>query len=285
MVNLLITSIANLWENTPAYFERGRSLTEYIHPSLKDKYADLSETAIEELKSTPCIFAYEKFLKHDAYIGYIQNIEPRQNNVRIDFELTDEKIVFEDFLQLSSLLDMDLWEWNRTHWTLKKVNIEDLKPYFEMASKNNPTVFVSYCWSPPSNQQNVFRLIDKLEKDRIHVIYDKKDLRPGQDMNYFMEDALVSNNIDAVVIVCNSDYAKKADNRRGGVGYESELIINEIKNNPRQTKYIPVIIEKDENGKMPLPKFLQGRYCIDLTMDTGYDELVKAIHDQSLIKE
>lgn len=283
MLNLILTSLENLWDNSPAFFDTERSLTEYILPELKEKYASLSGEAVEELKKIPCIFAYEKQLKKDAYIGKIKRIELRQTNVLIEFELSGEKIAFDDFIQLTDLLDMGTWEWNRTHWTVKKVNLDDLRPYFKSVDKWHPNVFLSYCWSPPSNQQNVFALISKLEKDGVRVIYDKKDLHPGQDINYFMENALISNEIDGVVIVSNVDYVKKADNRQGGVGYESELILNEIKNNPLQTKYIPVAIERDENGEMPLPKFLKTRLCIDLTQDTGYKELLDAIYN--LIKD
>lgn len=283
MLNLIITSYENHWTSSPAFFEKDRSLTEYILPELKEKYASLSDDAIEELKQIPCIFAYEKQLKQDAYIGKIKRIESRQSNILIEFELSGEKIAFEDLTLLTDLLDMHTWEWNRTHWTLKKVNLDDLRPYFISMNKCRPSVFLSYSWSPPSNQQNVFALVSKLEKDGVRVIYDKKDLHPGQDMNYFMENALISNEIDGVVIVSNVDYAKKADNRHGGVGYESELILNEIKNKPLQTKYIPVVIERDENGEMPLPKFLKTRLCIDLTQDTGYKELLDAIYN--LVKD
>lgn len=279
MINLIITSYADHWTSTPALFDKDRCLTEYILPELKEKYSGLSDDAIEELKQIPCIFAYEKQLKQDAYIGKIKRIESRQSNVLIEFELSGEKIAFEDLTLLTDLLDMHTWEWNRTHWTLKKVNLDDLRPYFISMNQCRPSVFLSYCWSPPSNQQNVFALVSKLEKDGVRVIYDKKDLHPGQDINYFMENALISNEIDGVVIVSNVDYAKKADNRHGGVGYESELILNEIKNDPFQTKYIPVVIEKDENGKMPLPRFLKTRFCIDLTQDTGYNELLDAIYN------
>ena len=96
-------------------------------------------------------------------------------------------------------------------------------------------------------------------------------------MNYFMENTLVSQDIDGVIIVCNADYAQKADERSGGVGYESGLILTEIRNNPMQTKFIPVVIERDAEGRMTLPAVLKSRLCIDLTQDSGYEELLQAI--------
>ena len=276
MLNLLITSKDSAWTKSPAIMETERSLTEYILPEFKKKYSDFSEEAIEELKQIPCLFAYEKFHKSDAYIGFIKNIDFYQIGIKIDYELTGQIIPFDNLIQLTDLLDMSTWEWNRTHWTIKKTNIEELDPYFRRNS-NKPKIFVSYSWNPPSNQKNVFELIHKLESDGISVVYDKKDLYPGQDMNYFMENTLTSDEIDAVIIVCNRDYAEKANSRKGGAGYESELILTEVKNKPLQRKYIPVVIEHDENGELPLPNFLKSRLCIDLSKDTGYVELLNAI--------
>ena len=257
--------------------ESERCLTEYILPELKEKYSVMSKEAIEELKEIPCIFAYEKFHKLDAHIGFIKDIDIYQKGIRIDYELTGQVITFDDLMQLTDILDMGTWEWNRTHWTIKRTNLKELEPYIKGKFIDKPKVFVSYSWNSPSNQQNVFELIQKLELDGISVMYDRKDLYPGQDMNYFMESMLTSDKVDAVIIVCNKDYAEKANERKGGVGYESEMIISEIRDDPLQRKYIPVVIEHDENGGLPLPNFLKSRLCVDLSKDGGYADLLNAI--------
>lgn len=284
MLNLLITSDNTAWTKKTMLMEQERCLTEYILPEFKEKYSDFSIESIQELVKVPCVFAYEKMHKLDANIGYIKNIEFYQNGIRIDYELTGQVIAFNDLMQLTDMLDMSTWEWNRTHWTLKKTNLIDLEPYFKRKDYVKPKVFVSYSWNPPSNQQNVFELIQKLESDGINVVYDRKDLYPGQDINYFMERILISEGIDAVIIACNKNYAEKADKRRGGVGYESELILSEIKNDPLQRKYIPVIFEHNENGELPLPNFLKSRLCVDLSKDTGYNDLLIAIRNLKELK-
>lgn len=278
MLNLLITSDESAWTKTPVFMEPERCLTEYILPELKEQYSGLSKKAIEEIKKIPCLFAYEKFHKLDANIGLIKNVDSYQKGIKIDYELTEQVIAFEDLMQLTDLLDMSPWEWNRTHWTIKKTELDELKPYFKK-DIDKPKVFVSYSWNPPANQQNVFELIQKLESDGINVIYDRKDLHPGQDMNYFMESIFTSDKTDAVVIVCNKDYAEKANKRSGGVGFESELILTEIRNDPLQKRYIPVVIEHDEKGELPLPNFLKSRLCIDLSKDTEYDHLLNTIKE------
>ena len=277
MINLFITFSPDKWDRSPAFVEKDRALSEYILPAFQEKYAALSPQAIDELKATPCLFAYEKVHKKDIAVGRITSIIPQQTNIRIDFELTGQTIPFDSIDGISDVLDMGAWEWNRTHWTVKSANLSDLQPYFATANQKKPVVFVSYCWSPPSNQRNVFELIQKLEKDGITVKYDKGSLRPGQEMNYFMEQQLLSKECDAVIIVCNSDYAAKANARSGGVGYESELILTQIRNDPMQTRYIPVAIEHNDDGTLPLPTFLQSRYCIDLTAENGYEGLLESI--------
>jgi hypothetical protein len=166
---------------------------------------------------------------------------------------------------------------NRTHWTIKNVMIDEIKPYFSSNVEHKSTVFISYSWTPPENQRNVFALLERLNADGISVIYDKKDLCAGQDKDYFMEQALTNNDIDKVLVICNRDYAKKANERKGGVGSESELIISQLISQPLQTRIIPVVFETDEKGKAFLPNFFLSRYYIDLTRDNGYNDLLSAI--------
>lgn len=276
MINLFISGDENEWENRPGFMPKMRCLTEYILPEYKEKYLPLSDVTIAQLKQIPCIFAYEQSCGRDAYIGFIKNILIRQNDVMIDYELTGETISHEVFSGLSQLLDMGAWEQNRTHWTIKNINIEDIQPYYS-ENAATPVVFVSYSWTPMRNQETVFELVYKLRQDGIRVIYDKEDLYPGQNINYFMEQALERNDVDNIIVVCNKDYAEKANNRQGGVGYEAGIIISEIKSAPLQRRVIPVAVEMDVNGNPYLPIKFKELYYIDLTRENGYSELIEAI--------
>lgn len=276
MINLFVSGIETEWEQSPGFMPKLRCLTEYILPQYKEMYLPLTDETIQELKQIPCIFTYEKACGKDAYIGRILNITVRQNDVRIDYELTGDMIDHETFSSLSQLLDMGSWEMNRTHWTIKTVNLQDLEPYY--AKKNRQSkVFISYSWTPMRNQETVFGLVSRLRQDGICVIYDKDNLHPGQNINYFMEQSLEQNDIDNIIVVCNKDYAEKADNRQGGVGYEAGIIISEIKSAPLQRRVIPVVVEVDENGNPYLPIKFRELYCVDLTRESGYDELLAAI--------
>lgn len=276
MINLFVTSNEECWENVPAYMPKERCLTEYILPEYKNKYISLNEEVIEELKQIPCIFAYESRCKKDACIGKILEITVRQKDVRIDYELTGERIDLDNVLDMSTILDIGTWEMNRTHWTIKNVDIKDIVPHYVNA-KQSPKIFVSYSWTPMSNQETVFQLVSRLRRDNISVIYDRDELHPGQNINYFMEQALERNDIDNIVVICNKDYADKANNREGGVGYEAGIIISEIKSSPLQRRVIPVAVEFDSDGNPYLPTKFKELYYIDLTKEAGYDDLLSAI--------
>lgn len=277
MLNLLICYDTSTWESSSALMDRNRCLTEYIMPELKLQFSALREKEIEIIKSFPSIFAYEQVHRKDVYIGNICGVTERQSNVKIDFNLTGETIRFDEFITLSRQLDIGTWELNRTHWTIKNVNLEDIRPFFSNHMARKPTVFISYSWTPIENQKYVFDLVSRLAADGISVIYDKKDLHPGQDKDYFMEAALTNNEIDCVIVICNKDYAIKADKRRGGVGYESEIILSQLMSQPLQRKIIPVVIETNELGEAYLPTFLRSRLYIDLTQESGYNDLLSSI--------
>lgn len=277
MLNLLISGDPEKWKSNTDTFEHDRCLTEYIMPELRTRFSSLGADEIAQLTELPTIFAYEQYNRKDALIGRIKHVTKRQQNVKIDYELTGERILFDVFLSLESLLDMGKWELNRTHWTIKNVDIADIEPYFDGNRGRQPTVFISYSWTPPENQRSVFNLVEKLKADGITVIYDKKDLRPGQNKDFFMEQALTNNDIDNVLVICNRDYAEKANQRRGGVGYEAEIIVSQIGSQPLQTKFIPVVMETDENGRAYLPISFAARTYIDLTRESGYGELLTAI--------
>lgn len=276
MLNLFISSNEKEWNQSPAFMPRIRCLTEYILPEYKSKYLPLTDTSIAELKQIPCIFTCEENCGCDAYIGYINNISVRQNDIMIDYKLTGDIINHDVFWNLSRLLDLGSWEQNRTHWTIKNINLEDIKPYFSTINAT-PVVFVSYSWTPIRNQETVFKLVSKLRNDGISVVYDRDDLYPGQNINYFMEQSLENNSVDNIIVVCNKDYAEKANNRKGGVGYEAGIIISEIKSAPLQRRIIPVAVEFNDSGQPYVPKAFTELYCIDLTKESGYCELVSAI--------
>ncbi|MGS2738774.1 toll/interleukin-1 receptor domain-containing protein [Sinomicrobium sp. M5D2P17] len=148
-------------------------------------------------------------------------------------------------------------------------------------------IFISYSWKPRSNKMIVTELAERLTNDGIHVILDDWDLKEGQDKYHFMEQMVNDETVDKVLLVCNKEYALKANKKQGGVGIESLIISDEIYNQVEQTKFIPIIMEY-ENDKPCLPTFVKTRIYIDLSKEQiyeeNYDKLIRNIYNKPISK-
>lgn len=149
---------------------------------------------------------------------------------------------------------------------------------------HTPNVFISYAWTSDSFTASVLELAKRLVHDGIDVVVDKWDLKEGQDKYQFMEKTVVDSGIDKVLIICNSKYTDRADQREGGVGDETVIITPEVYRDTAQTKFIPILFEKDGSGVALIPKYLGSRIYIDLspnddnqTYEKNYEQLLRNI--------
>ncbi|WP_172611324.1 toll/interleukin-1 receptor domain-containing protein [Eubacterium limosum] len=283
--NLFVSADENAWESDSYIMPISRCLTSYTSQDIKAKFGSFDELACEKIKQYPCILAYEDSCNHNSYFGHITEMTVRNSGIKFFYKRLEE-ISISDLHKMTFELDIDMSrgikELMHTHWTIKNVNL-----YKELIALNvlnqsitKPTVFISYSWSPKENKDRIIRLAEKLEKDNVNVLYDEKSLLPGQDIIYFMENIRNDPKIKKVLIICNSDYARKAEERKGGVGTESEIIIPEVYGNPMQNKIIPVFFEKDSEGNFCCPGYLKNKWGIDLTDENdnkGYEKLLKDI--------
>lgn len=157
------------------------------------------------------------------------------------------------------------------------------------AIKEHPKVFISYSWSGAEHEQFVMELATALRTHGVDAILDKWRLKPGQDKYVFMESMVTDPSVVKVLVLCDSKYQEKANNRTGGVGTESQIISQELYSKVQQTKFIPVLCERREDGEDFLPVFMKGRLYVDLSSDERYgeglDELLRLIFDQPLHPE
>lgn len=144
-------------------------------------------------------------------------------------------------------------------------------------------VFVSYSWDSLEHKQWVVNFAAKLRSDRLDVILDEWNLGPGDDKNFFMETSVTKS--DFVLLVCTPNYAKKANERRGGVGYESMIITAEIAERIDQNKFIPVLRSGD--FATALPCWIKSRVGVDLRGEQyspdEYNKLLRALHRQPVV--
>jgi hypothetical protein len=156
------------------------------------------------------------------------------------------------------------------------------------SSMDSPKVFISYCWKPVSNKQKTISLAERLENEGVHVIIDEWNLTEGQDKYQFMEQMVNNPEVKRVLIICNKEYADKANKKSGGVGIESLIISDEIYSQVEQTKFIPVIFERDTQGKEYVPTFVKSRIHIDLSNDEvfegEYEKLMRNLFDKPASK-
>ena len=143
-----------------------------------------------------------------------------------------------------------------------------------------PKVFISYSWAKKAETE---ALAKRLQGHGVDVIVDIWSLQPGQDKYTFMEQCVTDDNIDRVLIICDMSYAEKANSRNGGVGDETMIISPKVYGKAKQEKFIPIVIELDEDNKPFLPAYLKNRIYIDISGDyyeEGYEKLLRTLFEQ-----
>lgn len=147
-----------------------------------------------------------------------------------------------------------------------------------------PRAFISYAWTDADHQQWVIDLATRLKGEGIDVVLDVWNLTAGQDKYHYMERMVADPEIGYVLMICNARYAKKANAREGGVGDETTIITPEVYSNAANTKFIPVLSERDAEGKAILPSYLTSRIYVDLSSDQvyedGYEMLLRKLHGE-----
>ncbi|MFI8573512.1 toll/interleukin-1 receptor domain-containing protein [Stenotrophomonas bentonitica] len=91
-----------------------------------------------------------------------------------------------------------------------------------------PRLFISYSWSSPAHQEWVIELATRLVNNGVDVILDRWELREGHDSIHFMEKMVTDPSVTHVVMISDESYAKKADDRSGGVGTETTIISKNV---------------------------------------------------------
>ena len=98
----------------------------------------------------------------------------------------------------------------------------------------HPKVFISYAWGCQEYQKRVLALATELQRDGIEVLLDKWSLKEGHDTYAFMEQSVNDSSVTNVLLLLDPIYAKKANERSGGVGTETQIISPEIYNKVKQ---------------------------------------------------
>jgi hypothetical protein len=125
---------------------------------------------------------------------------------------------------------------------------------------SNLRVFVSYTKTEPSHTTWVKSLATFLRENGIDARLDSWHLSHGSDVAQWMCNEIEL--ADRVLLVCNEEYAGRADRRHGGVGWETRLIqgyiLQEGERNP--DKFIPIV--RTPVHEAGLPAYLRTTFFI-----------------------
>lgn len=141
-----------------------------------------------------------------------------------------------------------------------------------------PTAFISYSWDDGNHRQWVKTLAKRLRGHGVDIKLDQWEVVPGDKLTLFMERAVREN--DFVVVICTPNYKAKSEGRKGGVGYEGDIMTAEIFGGVEARKFIPVL--RSGTHKTAIPAWLSGKSTVDLRGDpfaeSEYESLVEALH-------
>ena len=152
-----------------------------------------------------------------------------------------------------------------------------------MAERNEtsspPKTFISYSWDDESHKGWVRDFASRLRRDGVDATIDQWAVIPGDRLPLFMEQAVRDNSY--VLVVCTPKYKEKSDNRRGGVGYEGDIMTAEVYAKGNHRKFIPVLRHGD--WTTAIPSWLTGKYSIELSdepfSEAQYQDLLATLHN------
>lgn len=142
-----------------------------------------------------------------------------------------------------------------------------------------PVVFISYSHDSDLHKEWVRELASSL-RDRygIDVLLDQWEIGPGDDVPKFMEHSV--RRARRVIMVCTEPYVRKADDGKGGAGYEAMIVTGELVADLGTRKFIPVM--RQTGDKPTLPVCVSTRFYVDFSADALFEdkleELARNIH-------
>lgn len=143
---------------------------------------------------------------------------------------------------------------------------------------NTPKAFISYSWDSESHKKWVAKLATELRTDGIDIKLDQWELIPGDQLPTFIETEIRDN--DYILIICTPKYKTKSDTRKGGVGYEGDVMTSEVLTKGNHRKFIPILASGSWDDSAP--SWLVGKYYIDMSTleryNSGYNDIISTIY-------
>lgn len=146
-----------------------------------------------------------------------------------------------------------------------------------MNTSNPPRVFISYSWDNDGHKDWVRYLAEKLRDSGVDARLDQWHLRPGESVTLFMEQEAV--HADFVLVVCTTEYAKKSNERKGGVGYEQQIISGQMLQAISPSKFIPALRAGSHQvgHDCAIPIHFTGIAWIDFKSDSNFKKSLETL--------
>ncbi len=159
------------------------------------------------------------------------------------------------------------------------------RPEIDEPTERVPLVFLSYSHDSKEHKQWVASFANDLVTNGIQVLFDQWDLNFGDDVPKFMERGVAA--ADRVLMVCTEEYVRKADDGKGGVGYEAMIVTGELVRDLGSNKFIPVV--RQSGGETILPRCVSTRLYINLgeggQSDEEFEKLLRELHEARLVSK
>lgn len=146
-----------------------------------------------------------------------------------------------------------------------------------------PKVFISYSHDSEEHKNWVIQLATRLRSNGVDIILDAWNTKLGSNLVSFMEQGLSKS--QRVICVCSDNYIIKANNGKGGAGYEKQIITSELVIEQNTNWIIPLIVNNYSTKKTPT--FLGVRKYISFEdsklYEAKYEELLRDILEEPLL--
>lgn len=144
--------------------------------------------------------------------------------------------------------------------------------------KTAPVVFISYSHDSEEHKRWVLEFAQELVKQHgIEVDFDAWN-KLGTDIVRSMKEGI--SRCDFVLMICTENYVKRADEGKGGVGYETMIFDSELIQDVGINKFIPII--RQRNRGIRLPKSVGTRLAVDFSegknREEGMQKLLETLH-------
>ncbi len=231
---------------------------------------------------------------NDIY-QYCKQHKLRQVNIPLLGTGAGKLSVFDSFDSLISVLDkeediettFEIFIPSKDTYNTLNVEYSKILEKVKQTQIRNPRVFISYTGDDIENKKWVKELAIKLRENGVDAIIDIFHLKPGTDLPQWMTNEVMR--ADKVLLICESNYMKKADTRKGGAGWETMIIQGDmLLQGESRTKYIAIVREPEIDKGLPV--YMRSKLVFhwkkDKKMsDEDFKSLLYAIFDCDITPE